>query len=141
MVLCGGIDNAKKLFSKDKLYPAKLLLIDSDGPVPSNVKGYHSMVQAMESWFLADWEKLAEYFDYQGDSPAENKNIEAIENTRVMEILNNLAKPRGKGRDNYHKIDDATRLLQRVRLVRVRKLHHCDRFCVAVEAAIAGAST
>lgn len=137
LLACDDKDNAIKTYSKDPRFKTKLLLIDSDGPPPTaSTSGWYYMVEVMESWLLADWDRVAEYFHFIGTQATKNKKIENVAKKDVFQILDDLAKPRGKGRDKYHKIDDGRALLERVRLDEVRELNHCDRFCKAVEAAI-----
>lgn len=135
LIACDDSDNAKKQYLNDRIYRVRLLLIDSDGTTPTAKPGWHYMVQAMESWFLADWEKVAEHFNYAGPSQVKFRSVEQLANSDVLAILDGLAKPR-KGHQKYHKIEDALRLLMTIRLDQVRALDSCTKFCVGVEAAI-----
>src|SRR5260221_4915518 len=136
LIAGGGKDRTSMLHSRDARFEQKLLLVDADGPAPREVAGQFYMVQAMESWLVADWDIVAQHFNYNGKSTLRNKNIEEIPNKEIIKILDGLAAPRGKRHDTYHKVVDGLALLHKVRLEQVRTLNHGERFYAGVMAAI-----
>lgn len=117
-----------------------MLLVDSEDPVDAgankwnylktrdkwtkpkgtNEDSVHLMVQCMESWFLADKEKLEEYFgkDFKVRSLPKNKNIEQILKKDVYDGLNSASKSTQKGA--YDKGSHSFSILETISLQRVR---------------------
>jgi Domain of unknown function (DUF4276) len=105
-----------------------VLLLDSEGAItesPADLcakKGLAGlsdrvfwMVQMMESWFLADPEKLKEYYgqDFKEDVLRGNPNVEQISKGDVKARL--LAATRKTKAGKYHKTSHAPHLLSRIR--------------------------
>jgi hypothetical protein len=125
-----------------------LLLIDSEGPIldPSpwrhlekNSNGgcphpgigdnsCHLMVQMMESWFLADGERLKDYYGKGFNEKAlpASHDIESISKEQVADLLKRATKATQKG--EYHKTRHAPDILEKIRPDRVReKASYCKR--------------
>lgn len=127
-----------------------LLLVDSEAPIdPSrelwpqmgpNLHGnwrkvsgieeeqLHLMVQCMESWFLADREALASYFqkDFRASVLPQNPNVEAIEKSDVLDGLRAASRDTAKGA--YAKGRDFFRILASLDPSKVRSAaRHADR--------------
>jgi hypothetical protein len=117
-----------------------VLLIDSDGPDSGNgflpvcqrwhipVDRVFWMVQVMESWFLADPQRLSEFYGPQFNSePLKTRTeVETIPKSDVLAILRRV---------NYHKTKDAPKLLEIIRPDLVKaKSAHCRRLFERVSA-------
>ncbi|MGA2069674.1 MAG: DUF4276 family protein [Thermoguttaceae bacterium] len=112
-----------------------VLLVDAEGPVATQSpwhhlgtrpehqwknpgvedKHCHLMTQIMEAWFLADPERLGEYYR-QGFNPnalPKSKNVEGIDKQRVLQSLDDATRATQKGR--YHKTRHAPEILERIR--------------------------
>lgn len=74
------------------------------------------MVQCMEAWFLADREKLTQYFGLRLDTHLlpKGSNVEAMSVVDVVEGLTQSTKGKGP-RNTYDKIKDAVPLLRMIR--------------------------
>lgn len=126
-----------------------VLLVDSEGPVtaPTPVEHLHIrdgwdfaalrnhkaflMVQTMESWFLADRNTLAAFYDggfLPNSLPGSSKNIEVIRKEDIEPALKKATrKTNSKG--EYHKIDHGAALLGLIDPVRVGDAsHHAANF-------------
>ena len=77
----------------------------------------HFMAQAMESWFLADKEKLAECFDQKFNSKAlpAHKEVEKIPKKEVIEKLKTATKDTSNGKGKYDKGTKAGKILKEIR--------------------------
>ena len=93
----------------------------------------HLMVQAMEAWFLADREKLREYFG-QGFRIASLPRRENVEDVPKNQLESSLSKAAQKTKKKtYNKMRDAPRILKRIRLDVVRKnASWCDRLVTSL---------
>ena len=108
-----------------------VLLVDAEAPVTSGsaIQHLHSrdgwdlptldrhrvflMVQAMEAWFLADREALAEFYDggfLANSLPGSPTNIEAILKDDLEPALKHASKPTNTKRE-YHKVKHGFALL------------------------------
>lgn len=88
----------------------------------------HLMVQLMESWFLADKEKLAEFYgrDFKANALSNNKNVEQIPKTDVISGLENATRKTKKGK--YGKGSHSGEILQRIDCEKVcESAPHCER--------------
>jgi hypothetical protein len=153
-IVCGSREQTLELFSQalqDHPDAINLLLIDADEPVVSGPlehvkrhfkKGWpglaeercHLMVQIMEAWFLADVERLQEYYSkgFRANSIPRADDVETVPIARVLRALKDATHDCSKG--EYHKIHHASELLQRVRTSRVRSASkHCDRLFKTLE--------
>ena len=124
IVACGGRDRAFDEFrfaylSQDTV---ALLLVDAEGPVragsvwqhlkarddwdcPSGARDdqCHLMVQAMESWFVADREALSRYYGpgFRSNSIPQWPHVERVPKPDVEDRLKRATRHTSKGR--YHK--------------------------------------
>ena len=88
----------------------------------------HLMVQLMESWFLGDKEKLAEFYGkgFRINSLPKNKNVEAIAKSDVETGLKNAT--RGTSKGEYDKGSHAGEILRIIDSDKVCKAaSHCDK--------------
>ncbi len=94
----------------------------------------HLMVQAMESWFLADRSVLTDYYGQgflAGSLPGQ-PNIELISKQDVLTALQHASKKTQKG--EYHKTRHGFDLLERIDPNRVRAASvHAERLLVVLE--------
>lgn len=147
-VLCGGRNSAFDDFRTALVshpHAFNVLLVDAEAPVIAtpwahlkirdgwdnpgvNDDSCHLMVQTMEAWFIADADALASYYGqgfHRGAIPA-NPNVESIAKAAIETALVNSTRHTGK--QKYNKIQDASRLLERIDPDIVRaKAPHCDR--------------
>jgi len=139
VVACGGRDQAFRHFEieagRAKTNNYCVLLVDSEGPVkhgaipashlhdrdgwdfahlPSNQ--VFLMVQAMEAWFLADRDALANYYGQgfrRNALPGDEQHIEAIRKNDLVPSLEN-ASSNTKTKGQYHKARHGFALLARI---------------------------
>lgn len=157
--LPGDRGKALNIFLKFvKLYPNKLifLLIDTEREkdiekdailflkedFPNydfkniNASRCHFMVQAMETWFLADKEKLAGCFDAkfkESDLP-KHKEIEKIPKADVINKLKLATKDTSNGKGQYDKGGSAGKILKEIRPHKVNKAApHCEKLFDAIK--------
>ena len=151
IVACGTRRDAYDNFkthskSSDNLLP--MLLVDAEGPVaaaepwrhledqdgwkrPANATNEqcHLMVQAMESWFLADKEALGEFYGQgfqEGALPA-NPQIEDISKEDVLSTLNQATRQTTKG--PYNKSRHSFDILAKLDPAKVQEASpHAKRF-------------
>ena len=86
------------------------------------------MVQTMESWFLADKERLAEFYgkDFNPKKLPQNENVELIPKKDVIKGLKEAARKTSK--KEYGKGAHSGELLQKIDSQKVRAAApHCDR--------------
>lgn len=96
----------------------------------------HFMVQAMETWFLADKEKLAACYDTKFSEKAlpQHKEIEKIPKNEVIEKLKKAAKDTKNGKGEYGKGTDSGRILGDIRPDKViAAAPHCERLFTEIE--------
>ena len=140
IVACGSRGNAYRSFSKALSASVNaLLLVDAEGsvtaqgawqylkandnwdrPATATDGQCHLMVQAMESWFLADADALASFYgqDFnRGPLPA-NRNIEQVSKEDVLAGLSQAARNTRKG--GYKKGLDSYDILAKLNPVKVR---------------------
>jgi len=127
---------------KDKNKSAKAFL-QEDFPNSDfgNVKESqcHFMVQAMESWFMADKEKLAACFDAKFSEKAlpQHKEIEKIPKTEVLEKLKKATKDTRNGKGEYGKGTDSGKILGEIRPDKViDAAPHCKKLFTDIKEAI-----
>jgi Domain of unknown function (DUF4276) len=129
--LIAGKGNAERDFliaQKTHQQALNVLLKDSEGPGATNENCVFWMVQLMESWFLADPEKLASYYGNGFSSKAlkPNPRVEEIPKADVLECLKQATKNTQKGA--YHKTAHAPSILASLGSDTVRKAApNCDR--------------
>ncbi|MEO5338479.1 MAG: DUF4276 family protein [Magnetospirillum sp. WYHS-4] len=157
-VACGSRHEAYKDFVTALEHPepgkTSLLLVDSEGPVseespwthlggreeggwrqpPGATDGQcHFMVQAMESWFLADIPALRQYFGQDFKEKALPRgSIEAASKAAVIEGLTKAAKMTRKG--GYDKGRDSFGILKTLDIAKVRAASPwADRFFTSLD--------
>jgi hypothetical protein len=94
----------------------------------------HLMVQAMESWFLADQQALADYYGpgFLRNSLPGQPDIEQIAKEEVFRVLRHASRHTQKG--EYHKTRHGFELLEEIDPHRVRRASgHADRLFVVLE--------
>ncbi|MCW5959560.1 MAG: DUF4276 family protein [Pyrinomonadaceae bacterium] len=149
--LVGAREFTIKVFLAEQEYNSDsftVLLVDSEGRLDENetpktflqkisdkfdfknVKDEqcHLMVQLMESWFVADKEKLAEFYDKDFNAKAlpKNKNIEQIPKNDVITGLEKATQKTKKGK--YGKGAHSGEILRIIDSGKVRKsAPHCER--------------
>lgn len=153
IVPCGSRGNAYRDFRaaiRDGVNA--LLLVDAEGPVTAQEvwqhlrandnwerptaatdSQCHLMVQAMESWFLADADALASYYgqDFNRGALPANPNIELIPKEDVLAGLNRAARNTKKA--GYKKGPDSYEILERLDPARVRNASlFAERFIQAL---------
>jgi hypothetical protein len=96
VVACGGRSQAIARFQgAAKSGNAPMLLIDSEGPAPTLAPANtFYMVQAMEAWFHADRQTLAEYFgaSFKATALSARPNIEEIPKADLFDGLKRAKK-------------------------------------------------
>jgi len=126
-----------------------VLLVDSEGPLESDPylhlqhrngwtidmpqERYHLMVQAMESWFIADIKTLQRFYGefFNESALPRNPNVEEIEKAQLELSLINATRRTQKG--PYHKVRHGSKLLALIDSERVRsRAKHCDRLFVTL---------
>ncbi len=150
ITVCGGRDKAFDNFKTAlKTHPDafNILLVDSEAPVTASgpwehlavrdkwkrprevaAEHCHLMVQAMESWLIADREKLREYYgkDFHEGSLPNRPNVEEIPKSELEAALKKAAGNTKK--KTYHKTQHAPRILEKLRLsVVCEKAPYCQR--------------
>lgn len=99
----------------------------------------HFMVQAMESWFLADKEKLAACYDakFSEKTLPQHKEIEKIPKNEVIEKLKNATKDTRNGKGEYGKGADSGNIMGEIRPHKVIKAApHCEKLFTEISKAI-----
>ena len=129
-----------------------ILLVDAEGPVvaqgswqhlkasdnwdqPAGASNdqCHLMVQAMESWFLADRQALEEYYGsgFQASALPQNPSVEQISRQDVLNGLTRAARNTQKG--PYDKGGHSYEILERLDPEKVRQASpYADRFVRAL---------
>ena len=153
VVPCGSRGDAYRSFRKALDTGANaLLLVDAEGPVtaqgawqhlkdsdnwdrPVNATDgqCHMMVQAMESWFLADPDALASFYGQGFNQSAlpRNRNIEEVSKQDALDGLDRAA--RGTGRRGYSKGPASYEILERLDPAKVRSASpFAERFVQAL---------
>jgi hypothetical protein len=143
IVACGGRDNAYHRFCiglKGNEYC--FLLVDSEEPVkdkmdvwqhvisregdthwkkPNNAKDdhLHFMVECMEAWFMADKQKLADYYGkyFKLNALSKNTSIENISKSSLMESLKKATRDTAK--KEYSKGEHSFDILSKIDATKV----------------------
>ena len=158
--LLGSREIAIKIFLSELDYNPEsfsALLVDAEGEVDekdtpktflqkisakfdfSNVKDEqcHLMAQMMESWFLADKEKLAEFYGqgFSVNSLPKNTNVEKIAKSDVENGLK--AAVRNTSKKEYKKGEHAGEILRIIDSNKVRQAApHCEKLFTTIKEAI-----
>ena len=131
-----------------------VLLVDAEGPVQAeprahlyardewdmtgvNARAVHLMVQAMETWIVADSEALGRYYGqgFNAQVLPATADLERVSKRDVEHSLRRATERTQKGR--YHKIRHASDLLQRMDVASVkRRCRHCQRLFDELERVI-----
>lgn len=93
----------------------------------------HLMVQLMESWFLADKEKLGEFYgpNFNHNALPKNKNVEKIPKADVLKGLKAATAKTKKG--EYGKGTHSGEILQKINSSSVRNsAEHCENLFQAI---------
>ena len=96
----------------------------------------HFMAQAMETWFLADKEKLADCFDnkFKENALPKHNEIEKIPKDDVIAKLKTATKDTSNGKGKYEKGGNAGKILRVIRPQKVIKdAPHCKRLFKAIK--------
>lgn len=148
IIICGSRNNAFNDFKKAlEDYPNAfiILLVDAEAPVNQSpwqhLKSFdnwnapevddthcHLMVQAMESWFMADIEALKKFYGngFKENAIPKTINVEKIDKNLLEPSLKAASKDTLKG--EYHKIQHAYQLLEMIDVAKVRERSgYCDR--------------
>jgi len=86
------------------------------------------MVQVMEAWYLADRERLQDYYGkgFRAAALPKNRNVEEIDKRQLERSLKDATRATQKG--TYHKIQHGPAILERIRLEMVRQFAPgCER--------------
>ena len=109
-------------------------LKDRDGwdrPDAASDDQCHLMVQAMESWFLADKEALQSFY-HQSFRPQDLPQNPTIENIPKQDVFNGLSQATRNTR-SYKKGADSFEILEKLDPAKVRNAsHYADRFIRAL---------
>lgn len=135
VVACGDGKRTLDMFSRGFKAPPdefSLLLLDSEGPVAAGTKAWahienrgekwerpegakdeqaHLMVQMMEAWFLADKEKLDQYYGrgFRRKALPQSADVEKVDKTAITDGLSRATKDTQKGR--YRKVEHGFEIL------------------------------
>ena len=104
-----------------------------DRPVGADDDQCHLMMQAMESWFLADRRTLEEYYGprFQTSALPQNPSVEQIAKQDVLNGLTRAARNTPKG--PYNKGVRSYEILERLDPAKVRQSSpYADRFIKAI---------
>ena len=161
IVACGGRDQAFERFRDsitDEDTSVSVLLVDAEGPLNTPPRkhlaqrdgwdlGFASerdvqlMVQAMETWILADSVVLAQYYGngFDGNAlPGPGTDLEALDRDRVENLLQHST--RGTAKRQYKKIRDGSALLATINPQVVRdRCPSCTRLFETLETLISQA--
>ena len=158
LVCCCARD---EVFDKFRNSPAAdapgivVMLVDSEGSVNSPPRAHlherdgwdlsgvdedhvHLMVQAMETWIVADQDALSAYCQqgFRANALSSRDDLEEEDKISVADALNRATEQARKGR--YHKIHHAAVLLAQVDPAKARKRdRHCERAANILDASIA----
>lgn len=142
-----------RLSVRDRPGVLHLLLVDSERPVAGTPRQHltqpghdawdlstitdeqcHLMVEAMESWFLANPEALAAVFGkgFATNALPRTRNVEQVPKSTVMSSLAKAA--RNTSAKEYHKNRHSHLILRRIDSAKVReRAPHCEKLFAAVE--------
>ena len=146
LVPCGGRNEAFRRFrdaASNEDDAIVVLLVDAEGPVNGAPSSHlqardrwdmsfadgntiHLMVQAMETWIVADPAALSTYYgqNFNGNVLPRAVNLELVPKAVVAQALKLATERTTKGR--YHKIRHASELLKRIDVERVKaRCPHC----------------
>jgi len=154
-ILCGSRNSTYEDFAKaveDHRDAFVALLVDSEGPVSQTPWRHlswdtcgkddnhcHLMVQMMEAWFIADADKLKEFYGRGFNETAipRDTDIERIEKSRLDSALKEAT--RNTSKKTYDKTRDAPKLLAIISASKVRAAsQHCNRLFNILTAQIDG---
>ncbi len=150
-ILCGSRESTVRIFLGETSFGKEsflMILVDSEGEIGEgetpkiflnkvsdkfdfseiDEEQCHLMVQAMESWFLADKDCLAEFYgkDFNSNSLPQNPNVEKIQKKDILEGLKNATRRTKKGK--YGKGNHSGEILQKIDAQKIREsAPHCER--------------
>jgi hypothetical protein len=148
IVTCGSRNSAIDAFRtaiRENPESFNVLLVDSETPVGGTPWLHlrtrnewdggglpddhcHLMAQAMEAWFIADVDTLANFYGagFHRNSLPRNPNVEQIPKAQLEPSLKAASRATQKG--EYHKIRHASKLLESININLVRHASgHCER--------------
>ncbi len=154
IVTCGGRNAAFDAFrTAQRQHPQafNVLLVDSEAPVQMTPWAHlqqrdawavddvpddccHLMTQAMEAWFIADVEALADFYGagFRENSIPRNPDVEQIAKTELETSLRDATRDTQKG--EYHKTRHAWKLLEVIDTQIVRGAsRHCERLFTTLQ--------
>ncbi|MBF0132738.1 MAG: DUF4276 family protein [Magnetococcales bacterium] len=164
---CGSRNDALRDFctalSQASPHEFPMLLVDSEDPVTPGLPPWHHlknrdgwsvpdqatndhvhlMTQCMETWFLADPDALARYYDpgFHANALPKQKNIEDLSKVTIMKCLN-AATETTKTKGRYHKGRHSFDILERIDPTLVQTLSPwACRFLRILDEKIGGQST
>lgn len=158
LVCCGGRDEAFDKFKNSLAADPPgivVMLVDAEGPVNTSPHAHlyerdgwdlngvdedqvHLMVQAMETWIIADKNALSAYYGqrFRASALPPRQNLEEEDKKSVADALKRATEHTQKGR--YHKIRHAADLLAEIDPAKVRaRCRHCKQLFNTLGAAIA----
>lgn len=107
-------------------------------PADADDRHCHFMAQAMEAWFLADPQTLAAFYGpgFNANVLPKRQDVEQTPKSQLVDCLNQAARDTNK--PQYHKIQHACRILERLDLAKVAsRASYCRRFAEQIKAEIA----
>jgi hypothetical protein len=153
ITICGTRNNAFRDFTNAlKSHPDafNILLVDSEAPVTKNSpwehlkfrdnwdkpaevddENCHLMIQTMEAWFIADIATLKNFYGqgFKENTIPKNANVETIAKNNLEPTLKTAT--RGTTKGEYHKINHAYQLLERIDVDKVCQASpYCDRYLI-----------
>jgi Domain of unknown function (DUF4276) len=160
LVCCGGREEAFRAFVhalRGGEMTLTVLLVDAEGPVATSPRAHlqsrdgwdlsgigceivHLMIQAMETWIVADLPALRGYYgQYFNATPLPRAlNLEDVKKSEIANALQQATRATQKGA--YHKIRHAGDLLKQIDVQSVKKrCPSCIRLFDTLGAAIAKA--
>lgn len=141
-----GISAYRKALKTDR-DAWNILLKDSEGPVPSDLRALCErfgiplaqtndvfwMVEVMESWFLAHPEVVEAYYSLPSNTLRRTQDVERLAKAEVKRRLSEATRRTSKG--EYHKVKHAPYLLEKLEAQRVReRAPHCGKLFESIEA-------
>ena len=160
LVCCGPRDEAFRGFRNavnNGDNEVNVLLVDAEGPVDQSPRDHlegrdhwdlsfaeedrvHLMVQAMETWIVADSAALAAYYGqgFRVNQLPKAKNLETVPKADVTSALDGATRRTRKG--SYHKVRHAGDLLKRIDANQVKsRCTHCERLFETLDRVVAAA--
>lgn len=155
IIACGARRAAQDAFQialRQHANAFNVLLVDAEGPVTQSPRTHlqqgdgwkiqgisdeqcHLMVQVMESWLLADRDVLRAFYGagFNANPLPGRADVEQIDKDAVLPALKAATRNTTKG--EYHKVRHGPKLLERLKVSKVRSAaRHCDRLFTTLAA-------